>query len=152
MCDRIQAELSEHLDGRRLGAAARRHLEACDDCTEFLSSSRELASRYKAQVDRGLARLRREPVVATPRRSLSAVLAIAAAAFLLAIPAAEVVVAPPPAEPACVRLYDDVPPLAEVALPLVWIPESFLPVRLEQDLLPAPEVDVVAVLPPSLRF
>jgi len=151
-CDLVQSELSEHLDGSRLRPASRRHLESCTDCDGFLSSSIAFADRYKAQIERGLARLRVEPVERKSRRSPAAVVGVAAALLLLAIPRTEVAVAPPPSEPAWVRLYDDVPPVAEITLPLVWIPDSFLPVRLEQDLLPPAEVDVVAILPPGMRF
>jgi hypothetical protein len=155
-CDRIQAELSDLLDGRRLGAAAKRHLESCADCNEFLSASLEIAERYRSQIGRGLRRLRPPAARRTPRPMAAALALVAVVALLwIAIPkpAVDVVVAPVPVEPSCVRLYDDVPLAAEAPVSLVWIPEAFLPVRLDQDLFPtASEADVLAVLPPGLRF
>jgi len=158
-CERIQAELSEHLDGRPLGVPARLHLESCAECDEFLASSRLIAASYRSQIDRGLRRLRQgeTPLPLRPRRPLIGGLALAVVVILvwagLPKPRVEVVVPTVLAEPPCVRLYDDVPLAAEPPVSLVWIPEAFLPVRLEEDLLPpSSEMDVLAVLPPSLRF
>jgi hypothetical protein len=91
MCERVQRELSEALDGDaspRLRQNAT-HLEACPECRDFRDLSIEFARRYRDEVEGGL-RLLRQPEGALPfpgarGRPPATALRCAAAALLLVL-------------------------------------------------------------------
>jgi hypothetical protein len=161
ICDRVQAELSDTLDeGGALSSRAARHLSGCPDCEAFRAESLGLAERYAKEVRAGIERLRGAEPEAAPRRRPALWSAALAAACVLCWwgrvptpPAAPVVPAPAAAAtPASrTRLFES-PELVDRAEVSFLFEREVLPVRLNQDLLPARSDLSEIRLPPSLRF
>jgi hypothetical protein len=172
-CDRAQAALSERMDGESLlSPETAEHLSTCAECCEFHSTTVELSLRYEVQVRQGIDRMRQAEGLPpwgldAPRRSrgVKARLLIPLAAALLlcwwgmerskpktpASPAVSsvalvVVKAPLLSDPALprLRLFDD--------LATIDAGEEYLPLRLDQDLLPRRLSGSEVTLPSSLRF
>jgi len=159
-CEQVQAEISRTLDeGRALPPRAIRHLSGCADCEAFRSESAEFAQRYATEVRAGIDRLRGVEKTPGPRRRPRLIAAALAAACLLcwwgrgaAPPPAPVLVTTSPAAPASrVRLFES-PELLERAEVSFLFEREVLPVRLDQDLLPARSERSESHLPASLRF
>jgi hypothetical protein len=172
-CDRVQADLSGRMDGEPLlSSDTAEHLSTCAECGEFHATTVELSLRYEVQVRQGIDRLRQMEGLPpwgldAPRRSrrVKARLLIPLAAALLLCwwgmervkPAAPA----PPAVPSVALAVVKEPPLSDPALPRLRLfddlasidaGEEFLPLRLDQDLLPLRSSGSEVTLPSSLRF
>jgi hypothetical protein len=173
-CERVLSDLSRRMDGElTLSSETAEHLSTCADCGDFHATAAEISRRYELQLRLGIDRLRRIEDVPPfgldskrPSKSLQANLFILLAAALLLCcwgmertkPASPVA---PPAVPSVamvplnqplrcdpllprLRLFDDLSPIDEE--------EEFLPLRLDQDLLPLRPSRSEISLPRSLRF
>jgi hypothetical protein len=159
-CEHVQAEISRTLDeGGALPPRAIRHLSGCADCEAFRGESAEFAERYAREVRAGIERLRGVEKRAVPQRRPLLLSAALAAACLLCWwgraatpPSAPVLVTTPSAAPSSrVRLFES-PELLERAEVSFLFEREVLPVRLDQDLLPARSELSEIHLPASLRF
>jgi hypothetical protein len=179
-CDQVRLRLSREMDGESLpeSPATARHLWTCGDCHDFHATALEVSARYQRHVRSGIEGLRRGAVltpwsVAAPRQSKARRVALGvsvAAACLLswcvidqgkrlvpALPVPQIAGAGRSlvAEASRgLRLSDDLRIVNEVEedVSLVFLREPLLPLRLDQDLLPARSIESDVVLPPSLRF
>jgi hypothetical protein len=167
-CDRVQEDLSGRMDGEpSLASETAEHLSTCTDCGDFHATAAEFSRRYELQLRLGIDRLRGMEGLDSKRpfRSLNAKRWIPLGAALLlccwglervkpetpappAVPAVAMVALkkPPLSNPALprLRLFDDLAPIDEE--------EEFLPLRLDQDLLPLRSSRFEVSLPLSLRF
>ncbi|MBV8878472.1 MAG: hypothetical protein JO332_00775 [Planctomycetaceae bacterium] len=154
-CDELQAEFSRALDEGGSLAPYERHVAACSECSDFADAALELASRYRAQVLRGIDRLRCPSPTLVPRGpGVRRLLPLAAAILVLvSVPLRP---APPPERPvptaaAHVPLFDGMHLVPE-DLGLAVAVDPPLPRRLDHDLPPLLEGDPSVLLPPDLRF
>jgi hypothetical protein len=168
-CDRVQAELSRVMDEREaLGSETAAHLLACDECGDFRVASIEMSRRYAQEVRAGIDRLRRlEGAVPSrkPGPPLRWLVSLAAAALLCWLGMGKSRVEPPAPQAPVVALAGSAPvppatrghlfgdrlPFDEAASFILDF-QPRLPVRLDQEFLPAAPEPVEINLPRSLRF
>lgn len=152
ICDRAQADLSRTMDeDHDLSPEASRHLSVCAECAEFRETAVDVSRRYQIQVRAGIDRLRQLETQRprfSPRRKW---LIPFAAAVLLCWwggeprpPVALVKAAPAPPSP---RIW----PVDEAETSFISI-RDFLPVRLDDEFLPARASESEITLPRGLRF
>jgi hypothetical protein len=179
-CDQVRFLLSREMDGESLpdSPTTVRHLSTCAACDDFRATALEISTRYRSHVRSGIERLRRGEVlppwgVAVPRLSKARRVALGvsvAAACLLswcgmeqgkrlvpALPLPRVLGAhqnPVARASRSLRLFDELRVVTDTEedISLVFLRDPLIPLRLDQDLLPARSVDSDVGLPPSLRF
>ena len=175
-CTQARQELSREMDGEVPSSpdGLARHLRDCRDCGDFRSAAAMVAAEYRRRVRSGIELLRRSeggapwepgPVRRSRLRWRWAAVPLAAAGLLCwfgldasrpadPIPDKPALAARPFPPSPRLRLIDDLfkHEDPEEDGPLVLGQDLFLPLRLEQDLLPARPEEAEVRLPSSLRF